>query len=242
MAPSPVGQRASGNRSHIGAGLPAPQPLTASLQRQGQPEAIAGTRGDRGQVRPFPTRLACAGRCRPLHGRAVERRCVPGTPCQRPPKTASAFGGRPWTTADSLGQRTTGGQLTWPGPLRQPSSHEETDYSISVQDSTSGHITPAAKQRNPFPLGPRRLPRVLRGRAVRAVVTLMGTRPARFLARVTWPIGQVTRPTDDRPWGELITSNCSIWPCGCELEATRSAGPTPANRRPSGQVTFDRHH
>jgi hypothetical protein len=54
-------------------------------------------------VRPFRRRLAGAGRCRPLQGRAGKRRGVHGTQRPRPPKTAKAFGGRSLTTADILG-------------------------------------------------------------------------------------------------------------------------------------------
>jgi hypothetical protein len=106
---SPVGQRAAVYCPPMRAGLPAPQQPTAYFHRLVQPEAFANTRGDPGQMRPFPTRLACAGRCRPSQGRAGERRCVPGTHRPRAPKTARLIGGRPWTTADSLGQGTAGG-------------------------------------------------------------------------------------------------------------------------------------
>jgi hypothetical protein len=62
-----------------------------------------------GQVRPFRRRLACAGKCSPLQGRAGKRRGVHGTHRPRAPKTARLIGGRPWTTADSLGQGTARG-------------------------------------------------------------------------------------------------------------------------------------
>jgi hypothetical protein len=60
--------------------------------------------------------------------------------------------------------------------------------------------------------------------------------------RVTWPIGQVTRPTDCHPWGWLVLSHFAIAVCGSEPDATRPAGQTSANVWPSGHVTFGRWH